>query len=171
LGEEERVNEHRLQRALALWINYRRHFCLTNVNGGLGFWSRGEMDFIAVTGAGYVIEIEIKATLADLRREWRNPNKVEKHRRVSTATKGIRRYFICVPVKIIDKAKAEIEAQPELAYAGILMASEAENGHVFIHAVRPAQNLKTARKLDAHEYLRIAHLAMMRFWDRQEIRS
>lgn len=165
------MNEPRLQRALALWINYRRHFCLTNVAGGLGFWSRGEMDFIAVTGAGYVIEIEIKCTMADLRREWRSENKVHKHKLVSTATKGIRRYFICVPTKMIDKAKAEIEAQPSLAYAGILMASEAKDGHVFIHMVRPAQNLKTARKLGPAEYLKIAHLAMMRFWDRQEIRS
>ncbi len=163
------MNEHSLQRALAVWINYRRHFCLTNVNGGLGFWSRGEMDFIAVTSAGYVIEIEIKCSLADLRREWRNPNKVDKHRRVATATKGIRRYFICTPQPIAEKAKAEIEAQPELAYAGILRAVQPyadQPSRINIGVVRPAQNLKTSRKLAPHEYLKLAHLAMMRYWDR-----
>lgn len=160
------MNEHQLQRALAVWINYRRHFCLTNVNGGLGFWSRGEMDFIAVTGAGYVVEVEIKRTMADLRREWRNSNKIEKHRRVDTAAKGIRRYFICTPAAIAEKAKAEIEARPELAYAGILKAQQPHaNGHIYIGVVRPARNLPTARKLKPDEYLKLAHLAMMRFWE------
>lgn len=157
------MNEPRIQRALAVWINYRRHFCLTNVNGGLGFWSRGEMDFIAVTGAGYVVEIEIKCTLADLRREWRNPNKIDKHRRVTTATKGIRRYFICTPQKIAVKARAEIEAEPLLAYAGILSVHDELN---YVKVVRPAKNLPTARKLEPDEYLKLAHLAMMRFWER-----
>jgi hypothetical protein len=157
------MNEYLIQRALAVWINYRRHLCLPNVNGGLGLWSRGEMDFLAVTGAGYVIEIEIKCTLADLRREWRSPVKIEKHVRAHTVTKGIRRFYICTPAKIAQRAREEIEAEPLLAYAGILKLHEESR---YVGVIRPAQNLKTARKLTGEERMKIGHLATMRYWDR-----
>jgi hypothetical protein len=157
------VNEAVIQRALAVWINYRRHLCLPNVNGGLGLWSRGEMDFLAITGAGYIIEVEIKCTLADLRREWRSPVKIEKHRRAHTVDKGLRRFFICTPRSISQKARAEIEAEPLLAYAGILSFHDESK---YVGILRPAQNLKTARKLKPDEYLKIGRLATMRFWDR-----
>lgn len=158
------VTERVIQRALAIWINYRTHLCLPNVNGGIGLWSRGEMDFLAVTGAGYVIEVEIKCNLADLRREWRSPVKIEKHRRAHTVTKGIRRFFICTPDKIFQRAREEIEAEPLLAYAGLLRY---QGSHIGV--VRPAQNLKTARKLDGEERMKIGHLATMRFWDRSQV--
>lgn len=160
------MTEREIQRALAVWINYRRHLCLPNMNGGLGFWSRGEMDFVAVTGAGFVIEIEIKVTLADLRREWRSPVKIEKHRRAHTVTKGLRRFFICTPAKIAQKAREEIEAEPLLAYAGILKAVEQHERSAWVGMVRPAQNLKSARKLTPDERMKIGHLATMRLWDR-----
>lgn len=155
------MSEREIQRALAIWINYRRHLCLPNVNGGIGLWSRGEMDFLAVTSVGYVIEVEIKCSLTDLRREWRNPTKIEKHTRTHTVTKGIRRFFICTPADIAQSARAEIEAEPLLVYAGILIY----NGRS-IGVLRPAQNLKTARKLTADERMKIGHLASMRLWDR-----
>jgi len=155
------VNEARIQRALAIWINYRSHLCLPNVNGGLGLWSRGEMDFIAITGAGYIIEVEIKCTLADLRREWRSQVKIHKHRRAHTVDKGIRRFFICTPASIAQKARFEIEAEPLLAYAGILSVDDEAN---YVKVLRPAQNLKSARKLRPDEYMKIGHLATMRFW-------
>jgi hypothetical protein len=155
------VNEYKIQRALAIWINYRTHLCLPNVNGGIGLWSRGEMDFLAVTGAGYVVEVEIKCTLADLRREWRSQVKIEKHLRAHTVTKGIRRFFICIPQKIAVQARAEIEAEPLLAYAGILQIHDESH---YIGVVRPAQNLKSARKLSADERMKIGHLAAMRLW-------
>jgi hypothetical protein len=157
------VNEYRIQRALAIWINYRRHLCLPNVNGGLGLWSRGEMDFIAITGVGYIIEVEIKCTLADLRREWRSQMKIHKHKRAHAVDKGIRRFFICTPQKISQQARLEIEAEPLLSYAGILSVHDEAN---YVKVVRPAQNLKSARKLSPDEYLKIGHLATMRFWER-----
>jgi len=157
------MNETSIQRALAHWINYRRHLCLPNVNGGLGLWSRGEMDFIAITGAGYIIEVEIKCTLADLRREWRSHEKIHKHVRAHTVDKGIRRFFICTPQKIAQLARFDIEAQPMLSYAGILSVSDEGN---YVKMVRPAQNLKSARKLRPDEYMKIGHLATMRFWNK-----
>ena len=160
------MNEALIQRALAYWIDYRRHLCLPNLNGGLGFWSRGEMDFVAVTGANYVIEIEIKCTMADLRREWRSPVKAEKHRVAHFKEKGIRRFFICVPGKIAEKAKTEIEAEPSLAYAGILKAVD-QGEWVAIGVMRPAHNLKTARKLTPDERMKIGHLAAMRLWEKR----
>jgi hypothetical protein len=156
------LTEAEIQRALAHWIDYRRHLCLPNVNGGLGFWSRGEMDFIAVTGVGHVVEIEIKCTLADLRREWRNPTKVRKHNLTHQRDRGIRRFFICTPAQIIDKALAEIKAQSLLDYAGVLSCHE--GGYVTV--LRAAQNLKTGRKLNDTERMKIGHLAAMRLWDR-----
>ena len=158
------MNEHTIQNALALWFGYRRNLCLPNVAYGLGHWRRGEMDFVAISRAGYCTEVEIKCSLADLRREWRKPGKARKHA-FAVNPGGIKRFYICVPDAAADRAWAEVDAQPSLAYAGLLRVFASHHESKAIRIDRAAWSLPTSRKLSADERLHVGRLANARYWD------
>lgn len=147
--------EKDMARALARWIGVRRNLVVPNVSWGLVMF--GEMDLIAVSNANYVTEYEIKTSIPDLKREW-----VKKRWTKPPCRREfegiIKRYFVCVPVELIEKAKPLI---PRDVGAGLLGIES--NG--IVRQVTAARG-NNARKITTTEKYQIARLGVLRYWSR-----
>ena len=132
---------------------YRRYLCVPNVDWGL---LPNEADLVAMAPSGWLYEVEIKASLADLRRDlqkWR-------HRR-SPNTIGcekIRGMYYAMPAYVWEKVEAE---PPIPQYAGVLAFTDDR-----VRVVRKPKLNSGARKLTDGERYKLARLGVMRYWSR-----
>lgn len=131
---------------------YRRYVCVTNVDWGL---LPHEADLVAMAPSGYLYEIEIKASLADLKRDllkWR-------HRMSATQVcEKLRGMYYAMPGDVWEKVK---DAPPIPDYAGAI-AFAGDKAKV----VRKAKLNRHARKLTTGERFQLARLGTMRYWSR-----
>ncbi len=148
-----RASERSMACALARWINVRKNLVVPNVSWGLVMF--GEMDLISVSAADYVTEYEIKTSIPDLKREWTKKRWTRQRHRMEF--EGIiKRYFICVPLELVEKAKPLI---PRDVGAGLLSIDN--NSRVL--QVMPARGNR-ARKITNAERYKIARLGVLRYW-------
>ena len=145
----------------------RQTLTVPNVTSGLFDW--GESDLIQVSDAGYVTEIEIKISIADLKREWQK-RRWQEHW-VREWLNRIRYYWIAMPLELCEPAREHI---PEWVGAGILgvsMKALHESWAFYRYQVkkvlRPASN-RTARPLTLRERSQIGRLGTLRYWGLRE---
>ena len=142
-----------------------RTMIVPNVSYGLFDW--GESDLIQVTVSGYVKEIEIKVSIADLKREWQK-------RRWSTEInierwrKLVRRYVIAMPLHLCETAREHI---PEWVGAGLIGVTIREPlvprlGYRYFakYVLKPKLNSQ-ARPLTLEEHNQIGRLGTLRYWN------
>jgi hypothetical protein len=114
-----------LQSALANHFSWDRNQCFP----GVCMWT-WEQDFVVITPAGRVWEIEIKTSAQD----WQNDSKKDKWE--SKHWSKVARLYYCVPAQLIAK-------MPEIPdYAGVLVATVKGN-RIGLHEHRPAKNRST----------------------------
>lgn len=125
-----------------------RHICVSNVS-----WSMlpYEADLIAVTNSGYMIEVEIKVSLADLKRDaakskWRYP----------AFDNLVSRFYYAMPDDLWQKIAAK-EAVPE--WAGVIVISADGFATVAREATR-----RQARALTNVERFNLARVGSFRAW-------
>lgn len=148
-----------IQHAIVGW----KHACLWNPQQVVAsFNSTGivgwEADILVIHKSGWVWEIEVKISVADFRKEFKE--KVEKHealqsglvkQRYTWANGGyksnpvhslIKKFFFAMPVEIYEKVKDEIPA-----YAGVILLDESirYNGHLRPWIVKKAKDLPAER--------------------------
>lgn len=149
----------------------RRYLAVENVSWGLLPW---EADLLCMSGNGYLQEVEIKVSVADLRRDLEKP----KHRlrkAVFTSTgrsphTWIRRFWYAMPDTVWNKVVAE---PPIPADAGVVLLyierGEKEFGgedKMRSRIVRPAKTNAAAIGLTAGERYDLARLGVLRYWSR-----
>lgn len=132
--------------AIARYLDYRKNLIVPNVWWGLGF--NHELDLLVVTGSGFAWEIEIKISVADMKKDLKKRHCHKSNR--------IRRLYFCCPIEISEKIK---ELLPESA--GLLVVDK--SGKVQLLKA-PIQNTK-ARKLTEAEISKVKHLGCMRIWE------
>lgn len=132
--------------AMARHFDYRSHLIVPNVFWGLGFMH--ELDVLIMTESGYVTEIEIKTTRADLKRDLK---KSHHHR-----SQRISRHFLAVPKAISALA---IELFP--GEWGVLSIDEETR---LVETLRNAKRNKGAKPLTPSEIDHLYRLASMRTW-------
>lgn len=135
---------------LASWFDYRKNLIVPNV-----YWRwTHELDLMIVSERGYVTEVEIKISRADLRRDLK-----KWHGHFNPQIKYL---YFAVPAAL---EAAALELVPE--DAGILLVyTEDERPYLRQQVKRRRQPKarKTASPVTDHERYRIARLGALRIW-------
>ncbi len=150
-----KISTMEMECALANYFNPRTNLIVPNVSWGMGLH---ECDLLILSQAGYLTEVEIKVSKADLKRDQK---KWHGHRSLA-----IKRLFFALPhyLESIDC----IEMVPERA--GIIIVSAKDNvpGEYpwapRCREIRPAQRNKAPGKVDDYGRYKIARLGALRIW-------
>ncbi len=125
------------------------------------YWGRTEYhecDLLMVSAAGYLTEIEIKVSKADLKRDAKKPHR---HR-----SNEIKRLFFALPEYL--ESDDCIDLVPERA--GIILVRPMAMDSIragwspYCREIRPAQRNKVAGKIDDATRYKIARLGTLRAW-------
>jgi hypothetical protein len=140
--------------ALSTYFDYRQQLIVPNVSWGMHMH---ECDLLIVSKAGYLTEVEIKVTRADLRADKK---KWHGHR-----SPVIKRLFFALP----DYLEKCIDMVPKRA--GIILIKPKDNvpGEYpyspRCREIRPAQRQKGAGKITDADRYKIARLGALRIWN------
>lgn len=145
--------------AVANYFNPRRHLIVPNISWGMGLH---ECDLLVMNGQNYGVEIEIKVSKADVKKDGKKKHGHDSHK--------IRRLFFAIPLKLFtDDIVAMI---PERA--GILVVLPAQRddlyGNTFISPPRcvlkrNAKINKYAKPFSDSERIEMGRLGMLRYWN------
>jgi hypothetical protein len=145
-------------------FNYRRFVAVENVSWGLSAW---EADLLVCSASGYLYEVEIKISIADLKRDrnkrrWRygDPNQDR-----SYGLPRIRGMWFAMTPEVWAHKDA-ISAVPEKC--GVIVVDiNAEQLWERCHVARACKRLP-ADKLTTAQQFQLARLVVMRYWSRKE---
>lgn len=151
------MNEHDIALALAYGpFPYRRYVCVPNLSWGL---LPHEADFAAMAPSGFLYEVEIKISVADLKRDAAK----RKHGRWHEQ-QLIRGFLYAMPLLIWEKVK---DNPPIPDYAGVIVVNHAARTYDQTMRIRRPQLNRNARPLTAGEQRELGRLGTMRYWTRQ----
>lgn len=142
--------------AILQTFNPRLYLAVPNVSWGFEIH---ECDLILVRGTGYAVEIEIKRSLADLKKDF---NKRHGHR---DRQNRIKELYYAVPESLLAKALPLID---ELAEAAGIISCYRKEGVFLSKIVVPARTDKKARKLTIQERYVLARLGTLKLWSARE---
>lgn len=141
-------------------------------------WTGHECDVLGVTMAGYVVDVEVKISRADLKADakkskwWhRQYSWVAGEQPVPIARQWparVWKHYYCMPA---DIWKPELLAAMASPKSGVLLLRRTKSDAVIVDVERRAVANRDARKLDAVEILDIARLASLRLWDAYKTRD
>jgi hypothetical protein len=132
-------------------FHFRRYLIVSNVSWGLLPW---EADLLVMTGSGYVSEVEIKISIADLKRDARKL----KWSMFPDAHKMLKSRWFAMPARVWDHKDAPASVPAD---AGVIVVDGA-----FVRVVRDANVNDDARALTKDEQFQLARLGSMRHWSR-----
>ncbi|MBM4311423.1 MAG: MmcB family DNA repair protein [Deltaproteobacteria bacterium] len=137
-----------IEQAIVTHFCPRRNLIVPNVSWG--FDLQHEVDLLVVTPSGNATEVEIKASISDIRADLR--------KRHGHESAKISRIYFAYPLELHEKAKGLIPA-----HAGIITV---DNSRAISQCKvqRVAKIKSVARKITENERLKLGHLAAMRIW-------
>jgi len=150
----DKITTLEMEVALSTYFNYRVNLIVPNVSWGM---SIHECDLLIVSQAGYLTEVEIKVTKADLKADAKKWHGHE--------SRIIKRLFFALP----DYLENCIDMVPERA--GIILVRPKDNVRgVYPYRprckeIRPAQRNKAAGKLGDTDRYKVARLGALRIWN------
>ena len=146
---------------------WRRYVVVPNVSWGLVNW---EADLIALAPSGFMYEVEIKISHADLKADFDKP----KHRRGGMddiAWRKLRGFYYAMPAALYALATTKQTPIPD--YAGIITVAPRSERDTRLRCTverHPTLN-KGAVKLGTYDMYQLARLGVMRYWTRREARE
>ena len=134
-------------------FSFLRYIVVPNVAWGMGL--DYECDLLAMTDCGYLVEVEIKISAADIKRD-------AKKRKWGTYDKDspVSRLYFAAPAAL---ASVLIEHAP--MYAGVITVQAGLTGFA-VRTERKAQK-RDVRSLNDEERLKLARLGTLRYWSRR----
>lgn len=168
------LNEAEISRALVRfggWFPPRRFLAVENVSWGLLPW---EADLLIMPASAYLYEVEIKVSVADLRRDQhkRKHALIEQDRERPLGSgyghnSFIRKFWYAAPQEVWDKA----EPWPIPAHAGVF-AVYADTGmdkvrRWYVKELRKPKTNAAAKPLTIDDQYQLARLGVLRYWDRK----
>ena len=145
--EVNNMNTTEMEVAISKYFGIRKHVIVPNVSWGLGLH---ECDLLILSNSNYATEVEIKISLADLKKD--------KEKRHGHRSKKIKYLYFAIPSKLAK----HIEYIP--LRAGVLVVNS--KGKVFCIA-KPVHN-KGCRKFEQREVNKMLELGIMRTWKLKE---
>lgn len=131
-----------------IWNN-KTDIMLPNLSFGLLEY---EADFVVISNAGYLTEVEIKRSFEDLQADFKK-NHTHNDPKVSY-------FYYCLPITMKDKAEELLKRSNNGFLPAIIYYDE--NGKCTPNSVNPT---KKGRKLFLEEQLHAAKLGCLRFWN------
>lgn len=133
--------------AIARMFNTRKTTIVPRINSGMGIH---ECDMMILTGSGYASEVEIKISVADLRKDLKKPHGHESDK--------IKYLYFAMP----EEMEKHIDLVPERA--GIIIVRTI-NERVYARLIRfPIVN-KNAKPFMQYEINQYMYLAYLRYWN------
>jgi len=139
---------YEIELACANRFNYRQNIIVPNISWGAGM---NECDLLVIKPNGYMIEIEIKRSVADFKADFK---KKHEHNRLKT-----REFYYCFPIKLLEKIEKLIPED-----CGIITISTNYNDHITANYHRFAERNNKAIKLSDKQIINISRLGCMRIW-------
>jgi len=138
-----------IETRVAQYFGPRQNLIVPNISWGMNIH---ECDLLIVRKSGYGIEVEIKISRADLKKDIEKPHNHSDNR--------IREFYFAIP----DYLQDSIELIPE--HAGIIVVSRyySYGDHVICKTLRGAKVNKNCIKFSQEEMFNIARLGTMRIW-------
>lgn len=136
--------EAEIQLGLAQYFDYRKNIIVPNVSWGM-FGDR-ECDLLVMRDTGYLIEVEVKISVSDLKRDL-----AKHHHHFSFRIKEL---YFAMPEKMITSS----HLIPE--HAGIIIMRD----NLGVDVIRKAEVNKQARALSDREQFKLARLGAIRVW-------
>lgn len=147
-SENEIPSIEEMEFAIANMFGINTHIIVPNISRGLFLH---ECDLLIVRPTGYTIEIEIKRSISDLKRDF-----LKKHRHESSR---ISELFFAFPDSIVYEAAALLDES-----VGVISVKRLRNGWCKAEMLKKAIN-KERKKLTDKEILKVATLGVMRTWN------
>lgn len=148
---------------LSNYFNKRKNIIVPNISWGL---LTHECDILIVRPSGVTIEVEIKISVNDFKRDLlKRHHHIEKQNRISE-------FYYAMPKDVYEKVKDLIPIN-----AGVITCERYEYEHynkygkkiisqgIHTKIIKSAAKIKNARKLTSEEKLKIAHLGCMRIFN------
>lgn len=145
---------HDIEYAVAEYFGIRRNVIVPNV-----YWSlfRHEVDVLVVRPSGHCVEVEIKRSMADLKKDFEKPHGHADHR--------IKQMYYCFPEAMLEKALPLIpETCGILTVVNYTTWYEPEKVRFRIRENRAAKNRPGAQPLTEKEVLNVMRVGVMRIW-------
>lgn len=141
-----------IQHALARHFDYTKYTCVPNI-----YLGGGEMDFAAVSEAGYLVEVEIKLTASD----WNEDRKKAKWGADYAKFRAVvSRFYYAVPAELMPKAPSWIPR------AAGMLACRLDGKRVRVSIHREAERA-AAHKVGEKELRAVNASLYHRFWQRE----
>ncbi|MCH7993510.1 MAG: MmcB family DNA repair protein [Planctomycetes bacterium] len=140
--------------ALAHFLDYRTNLIVPNVWWGMS--NMHECDLLVVSKAGYLTEVEIKISRADLRQD--------KKKRHGHHCSRIKRLFFALPT-YLENCK---DLVPDRAGIILVRPRDADYGPDWVprcRQLRPAESRPHTPKISDEDRYKIARLGAIRIWD------
>lgn len=139
-------------------FHFRRYLLVSNVSWGLLPW---EADLIAMTSSGYLHEVEIKISIADLKRD---PKKAKWRGGWEHYHRLVKSRWFAMPEKVWQHKDA-VGCVPD--GAGVITVREPRSQwDSGVEVAREAIENKDARALTETEQFQLARLQAMRHWSK-----
>lgn len=154
--KEKPITTIEMEEAISRYFGIRTNIIVPNISWGLP--GMHECDVFIVRRSGYVIEVEIKRTKADLLADFK-----KKH---DHSDIRIKEFYYALPESLL---KTCTEFIPE--HAGIISCSRSKwstRNSVYASEIRLPKPRKDARKLTHEEQFKVAKLGCMRIWKLKE---
>jgi hypothetical protein len=136
--------------AIAVLFGYVQNTIVPNVSWGAGLH---ECDMLIIRKSGHAIEVEIKVSKSDLKKDL-----TKRHGHKSARVKEL---YYAVPKKLVDYAREILPADVGL----IECYPSPQTGHAVAWTVRPAKARRDARPFTPTEIGNVARLGTMRIWN------
>jgi len=136
---------HEIEWAVAGFFGVRTHIIVPNISWGMLLH---ECDLAVLSPTGYLWEVEIKTSKADLVRDK------SKRKWLFYKERKIRKLWFAIPKKLLNA----IEHIP--TFAGVLTVSE----YGLVHEIRKPEVNDLALKLTEAQKFQLARLGTMRIW-------
>ena len=151
---------------VAHYFSVFRNLVVANVSHGFAPLALWEMDLAVVSKSGYLYEVEIKTSKADLlcdlkKDRWNSLKIMRFHEIVS-------QYFIAMPEKLFTSLSEE-DLKKLHDFPGILTVKDDGTNYYTgrVKCIRPSTK-KRGRKLSDNEMYQLARLGAIRYWTRHE---
>ena len=118
---------------------------------------------LIIRNSGYVVEVEIKISIADLKNDFK-----KKHGHIDRQNR-IKELYYALPDNLIEKATPIIENHDEKA--GIISCrfdSRIKWQPFRSEIIKYAKTIKDARKIDLKEKFTLARLGTLKLWNAKE---
>ena len=164
MGDSKAMTENDVAKEIAssttcLGMRYRDNvFVLQNVSWGFFHW--GECDYLVCRRNGKLIDVEIKTTISDLRKDF---GKAKWNGKAYLYERSIYMHYYALPVDIFDAAKPIIEESRIDSGIVVIDTSKRYRGGA-CRVAKLAKANDESKALDHTRIVNLARLGMFRYW-------